>query len=645
VALAIDATTPAVASSGTATATTASFNPPAGSLLLVVFAGNTGSGVAPGTPPSITDNLGAHLTYTPGDWAQRSDTPLVDGQAASWTAPVGAGGAMTVSVTDNAASNPAGVAIKVYVMTGADTSTVGSHGELGSASASSIARSYSATRTGSQGFLPICDWDALPAITAGSGCTSDGSVSANGITYGFIRRTSADGVQGNLSTLNATLGGTSTNLHYTWIEIMPAGGSAPAVRRERTFPWPGDGPGVMTRVALSSTVREGRAVAGPAAVDVDAQLVVTATLAADQTHEAVAAAPLAVTATLAAVQTHDAPIAAPLAVTATLAAAAGREAVAAAPLAVSATLAADATITAAGISADAALAVTATLAAAAAREAVAAGNNVSATATLAAAVTIDKPVAAGLAVTASMSAAAARSAEAAAPSTVTATLAAGTVETKPIAAPLAVTATTSAAAPVDRPAAAALAVTATTSAAAARTAAAAAPLAVTATSTAGTTVDRPAAATLAVTATTSATIVTGLAVQQLVVTATLTAAGTREQMAAATVAVTVTRTAGATVARPVAAPLAGIATLAAGMVAAYVAAAVLVVTAARTAGLDVLPAYEPARVSVEAAGGAHPLGAAGSSQPVGAAGQAQTLAGGGTGQVVAGGSTMSGNLG
>lgn len=223
-ALAIDASTPAVATQtngATATVATASFTPPSSSLLLIRWSGNSTS--LPATP-TITDNLGAPLTYTLLDWQSRADSPTKDGQAACWWAQVGSSAAMTVTVTNQASSGFREAALRVAVITGHDTGTpIGAHGKAGSASAASIAQSYTAQATGGQGFIAATDWDALAAMTAGTGCTLEGSGTPGGaVTYGFVRRTTADDSNGVSNTMNVTIGGTSTNLSWVYAEVKPA---------------------------------------------------------------------------------------------------------------------------------------------------------------------------------------------------------------------------------------------------------------------------------------------------------------------------------------------------------------------------------------------------------------------------------------
>lgn len=223
----IDASSPAIAvqSVGTvATVVTGSFTPPAGSVLAIRYSANTIDPVDPGTP-TITDSLGAHLTYNQVEVGKRPDAPTADGQVASWTAVVPAGTpSMTVTVTNGAGSGNRHAALLVLVLTGVDTTTpVGQHGKSSATTATtSIAASYTATRTGSLGLLAVADWfDAGAESAGGTGNTLEGSADvASNYTYAFLRRTSPDGVAGAATTVTATMP-SSTNIRWTWLELLP----------------------------------------------------------------------------------------------------------------------------------------------------------------------------------------------------------------------------------------------------------------------------------------------------------------------------------------------------------------------------------------------------------------------------------------
>jgi hypothetical protein len=253
VALAIDASSPALTTqTNTATTTLASgsFTPPAGSVLLIQWVSDASTAPA---SPTITDNLGTPLTYTLLDWkASNSGSPAANGQAATWRAVVGSSAAMIVTVTNGAVSGDRAAALKITVLTGADTTTpIGAHNKSGSLSAASIAQTYTATSTGGWGFIAVCDFNQLGNETAGTGCTviSTGSVLTN-ISYGLFRRTTADDVATNTNTLNVTIPGTSTNLSWTYAEVLPAVASTAVFPPNRTY---------RRRLAVAPRLPRGRA--------------------------------------------------------------------------------------------------------------------------------------------------------------------------------------------------------------------------------------------------------------------------------------------------------------------------------------------------------------------------------------------------
>src|SRR5258706_4533297 len=244
-ALAIDASSPVIATNAVGTVTTvtsASFTPPTGSLLIVRWSGDSVTGVNPSTP-TITDSLGTPLTYTLQDWASHADSPFADGQCAVWSAIVGTSAAMTVTVTSGSASGARESALAITVFTGQNLSSpIGAHGKSSSLSAASIVQSYTAQSSGGMGLIVDCDWDLKGAQTAGTGCTIVNGGSANigtAITYGFFRRTIADDVNGGSNTLNVTIPTTSTNLSWAYIEVNPepdASGSYAGAQQSIPFP-------------------------------------------------------------------------------------------------------------------------------------------------------------------------------------------------------------------------------------------------------------------------------------------------------------------------------------------------------------------------------------------------------------------------
>lgn len=224
--LAIDGSTPAVATTTGTAATTVSFTPPANSLLLVLWDGNGPTTLAPANP-TITDSLATHLTYTSQE-INKYNTPAVgsSAQVAIWTATVATSAAMTVTVTGASSNN----ALSVVVLTDSGSvPTIGVHGSSGRNTAGTTTSfSFTATAAGSWGFGGITDWNATGTMTAGTGCTmvAAGSVGAGQISYGNVRRTTADGVSGSSTTLATTLAASSSDLRWSWIEIIGTAAAA-----------------------------------------------------------------------------------------------------------------------------------------------------------------------------------------------------------------------------------------------------------------------------------------------------------------------------------------------------------------------------------------------------------------------------------
>jgi hypothetical protein len=227
-ALAIDSSSPAIATSlnTVTTVTSPAFTPPAQSVLLVSYAANTGAADNPATP-GITDNLGTPLTYTLVDHATIGDVAGADGQATMWSAAVATSASMAITVTNNSpTANNWGAVLLVRVITGADTAApVGAKGVGGSVTNGAKQQDFTATRDGSQGFLVVADWDVTGAETAGTGCTFDNTGNGNGIGYGFLRRTTADGVAGATTSMLWTIPGASVNNLWVYAEVLPAGGN------------------------------------------------------------------------------------------------------------------------------------------------------------------------------------------------------------------------------------------------------------------------------------------------------------------------------------------------------------------------------------------------------------------------------------
>ena len=225
-ALAIDGSSPVLVSVSTNVGTSASFTPPANSLLVILWAANTPLTTVP-SAPSITDSLGAHLTYTQQQYERRASTFTCDGEAAIWTAPVATSAAMTISVTSNAGGAP-DHAFRILVLTDTSQPTVGASSKNGQSSGTAVPMAFTATQTGSWGFAALCDWSQVGVETAGAGTTLINSANSatSQISFGFFRRTTADGVSSSATTVNGTLPATSANVQWCAVEILAAAGAA-----------------------------------------------------------------------------------------------------------------------------------------------------------------------------------------------------------------------------------------------------------------------------------------------------------------------------------------------------------------------------------------------------------------------------------
>jgi hypothetical protein len=274
--------TPAVVTQtdGTISAlSTASFTPDPWSLILVLWAGNS---IDPTTPlqPGITDNLGTHLGWKLNDWSARADGPAADGQAATWWATVGGSpSAMTVTVSNIAASGGRHAALAVRVLSGAADQPIGAHGKSGSISTGSIAQTFTPQGDNSAVYLVDCDWAATGVQTAGAGTSviSSANVGAPDISYGIFKRIANDTTVPTTSSINATLGGTSTSVRWAYVEVRaqptnvarPYAGpnpnpKAPGPRFWLTNPWgdrsvaaPAGGGDVTTTPAQADATADG----------------------------------------------------------------------------------------------------------------------------------------------------------------------------------------------------------------------------------------------------------------------------------------------------------------------------------------------------------------------------------------------------
>lgn len=232
-ALAISGTSPAAVNSTSTTAatiTTASFTPPAGALLLVLWGGNASSVSNVPANPTITDSLGSPLAYSLIQLANPTtigNTTQVGGQAAIWTAAVGASAAMTVTVTNQAVSGKRQQMMRVIVLTGADTAAPVSSSGVGATTTavSAFAQSYTPSRWGGSGFMAVCDWNnntSTEPVAASGSTQSGGAVQGTGITVAFVYRTTFDDVPGVPNSIGIGSWTAPDPCLWAWVDINTA---------------------------------------------------------------------------------------------------------------------------------------------------------------------------------------------------------------------------------------------------------------------------------------------------------------------------------------------------------------------------------------------------------------------------------------
>lgn len=227
-ALAIDASTPSLATSTTAAVTTASFTPPSGALLVLCYGANNGT-AAQDTSISTVTNTGTAATWTrrarKNNNASSTGGTGTDGGAEIWTA-TAPGAAITV--TANGLNSGAGYekALKIWVLTGADTTNVTNVAGATAASAlPSVA--LAGCLAGSHVFAVSSDWNQAGLGTAGTGqtiSTGDEMNVTGQITTHTWRTTSVLASSGS-QTMNLTAPA-AEKYNLVVLEVRDGGGAA-----------------------------------------------------------------------------------------------------------------------------------------------------------------------------------------------------------------------------------------------------------------------------------------------------------------------------------------------------------------------------------------------------------------------------------
>lgn len=212
--LLIDATTPASVKSdptSVGSLTTAAFTPPAGSILVatVIFDSNDNADTI--TMSTVTGSTSA--------WTTVEHPTVTNGFVGIYWAATSSSISTTVKATNNASSD---IALKVYVFTGANTTTpVGAHGHTLIA-ANPTAVSYTATIIGSIALFAEESWAGGTATI--SAATTDGFLSLNSAGILAHQTTPSAG----LTTQTFSVAGVTNSPALAYAEIIPAGAAGPS---------------------------------------------------------------------------------------------------------------------------------------------------------------------------------------------------------------------------------------------------------------------------------------------------------------------------------------------------------------------------------------------------------------------------------
>lgn len=207
--------------------TSASFTPPAGSVLVVCVSADTNGN---------TDNITISVSGSSLTWVNRvehdpGDAGANGGHASIWTPADGStvpASSQTVSVRRTAGNGSTGrISGKVYVVTGADTADpTGATGENHSTTNNITPNAYTSTVNNSRGFGCGTDWNQLGTPTSTD--TEDGGDYSGAISVVSLFKAADTATSGSTVTMNFDAGGTG-NAEWNWValEILPAAGGSP----------------------------------------------------------------------------------------------------------------------------------------------------------------------------------------------------------------------------------------------------------------------------------------------------------------------------------------------------------------------------------------------------------------------------------
>jgi hypothetical protein len=222
-ALTLSSSTPAAVKNNAQTLTTASFIPPAGSVLYIAVMLN--SNASPATDQNyvsqITDNLSTHLTYTLQK--QYGTSSASSAIVYLYTAPVSTSQAMTVSITQNATDTSINNAmLQVLVITGANSSSpVGNTDGAGGTTTNIKGTVYNSSVNNSWSWLIYADWQAKAVPAVPSGETVYSSYTNTELTAAVIENNSVTAISGTAVTIGTSTPTSGVDLAWLAFEMVP----------------------------------------------------------------------------------------------------------------------------------------------------------------------------------------------------------------------------------------------------------------------------------------------------------------------------------------------------------------------------------------------------------------------------------------
>src|SRR6266540_199386 len=216
-ALAVDSSSPAFVRGSGTSVTTASFSPPANSVLVAFVNADLNTGA---TNETCAMSSGGGLSWQLAGRHNGSPGAVCE----VWVAKADAApGSITATCTDNL-GNSAGSEIGLYLRVLTDSGNGTPAGIGASNTGAAVSLNYTSTVANSWGFAVGMDSSGTATITAGSGQTVLNSVASGGFNSGddiyCWRQNATTAVVGTTVTMNMT--SPSSGLHMVAVEVLPA---------------------------------------------------------------------------------------------------------------------------------------------------------------------------------------------------------------------------------------------------------------------------------------------------------------------------------------------------------------------------------------------------------------------------------------